>query len=174
MKYSEKLKDPRWQRKRLEVMQRDNFTCLACADNARPLNVHHKKYSGNPWEAPMDMLETLCETCHERRTKLNNSFLELPSNVAFSRFSNTIETERSILLKNNWQEILRLCRIEFQSFPKVGINDIWVNHIIDTPNSEELFVHTTQDYDRLGKELNCVISQYMGWDVWVTVEKAIF
>jgi len=25
--YSEKLKDPRWQKKRLEILSRDNFTC---------------------------------------------------------------------------------------------------------------------------------------------------
>ncbi len=82
MKYSEKLKDPRWQRKRLEVMQRDDFTCLVCGDKSTTLNVHHKQYSGNPWDAALDQLETLCEVCHEKRSELNKFFLSIPSKLA--------------------------------------------------------------------------------------------
>lgn len=69
MSYSEKLKDPRWQRKRLEVFNRDNFTCLFCASSLKPLNVHHVIYSrfGEPWELPTPLLQTVCELCHEER-----------------------------------------------------------------------------------------------------------
>lgn len=63
--YSEKLKDPRWQRKRLEVFQRDGFTCQCCNDDKKTLHVHHKKYSGEPWEANLGDLTTLCEDCHQ-------------------------------------------------------------------------------------------------------------
>ncbi len=77
MKYSDKLKDPRWQRLRLEVMNRDDFTCRSCNDRASTLNVHHKQYSGNPWDAPLEALETLCELCHERRGRANKLFLDL-------------------------------------------------------------------------------------------------
>lgn len=64
--YSEKLKDPRWQRKRLEVMQRDNFACCQCGDAESTLNVHHLKYhkSGDPWMTDDENLVTLCENCH--------------------------------------------------------------------------------------------------------------
>lgn len=65
MKYSEKLKDPRWQKKRLEILQRDNFTCQLCEDKTTTLHIHHKKYTGEPWEAPEEDLVTLCEHCHE-------------------------------------------------------------------------------------------------------------
>jgi 5-methylcytosine-specific restriction endonuclease McrA len=77
MKYSEKLRDPRWQKKRLEVMNRDNFTCLACGDSKSTLNVHHMYYNGNPWDAHIDSLETLCETCHKNRSDLNKMFMGL-------------------------------------------------------------------------------------------------
>jgi hypothetical protein len=63
--YSDKLKDPRWQRKRLEIMGRDNFTCVACANTDRTLTVHHLWYTGEPWEAPDSDLQTLCEPCHD-------------------------------------------------------------------------------------------------------------
>lgn len=64
--YSEKLKDPRWQKKRLEIMQRDYFTCQECGDNKNQLHIHHKTYkSGNdPWDYRDDNFETLCNNCH--------------------------------------------------------------------------------------------------------------
>lgn len=62
--YSEKLKDPRWQKKRLEIMERDNFTCVHCEDKETTLNVHHKKYNGEPWKSKNEDLETVCEDCH--------------------------------------------------------------------------------------------------------------
>ena len=66
MTYSEKLKDPRWQKKRLEIMQRDNFSCRNCGDKKSTLNVHHIKYPKNagPWSGDDDDKITLCENCH--------------------------------------------------------------------------------------------------------------
>jgi hypothetical protein len=64
MSYSDKLKSPKWQKKRLEVLNRDNFTCCKCGDTETELQVHHLKYTGEPHEAPMEDLETLCKHCH--------------------------------------------------------------------------------------------------------------
>ncbi|MGF6636791.1 HNH endonuclease [Paraburkholderia sp. MM6662-R1] len=65
--YAEKLRDPRWQRRRLEIMQRDNFACTECGDTESTLNVHHRRYirGVEPWDCPTAMLVTLCERCHE-------------------------------------------------------------------------------------------------------------
>jgi 5-methylcytosine-specific restriction endonuclease McrA len=67
MTYADKLKDPRWQRRRLEIMQRDNFTCQNCGDNKTTLHVHHKIYVRNadPWIYGDVALVTLCEPCHK-------------------------------------------------------------------------------------------------------------
>lgn len=71
--YSEKLRDPRWQRKRLEVMQRDDFKCRMCGATDKTLNVHHCYYSLDrtrmPWEYELESLKTLCEECHECETE---------------------------------------------------------------------------------------------------------
>jgi hypothetical protein len=66
-RYAEKLRDPRWQRMRLEVMQRDGFSCQECGDTQTTLNVHHKHYlrGRDPWQYPLTALETLCENCHK-------------------------------------------------------------------------------------------------------------
>ena len=65
--YSDLLKSPKWQKKRLEIMKRDKFTCKLCGDTETQLHVHHKKYiSGNdPWDYDNKLLVTLCEDCHE-------------------------------------------------------------------------------------------------------------
>lgn len=68
--YWEMLRDPRWQQKRLKVMERDKWTCRDCGNKAGTFNVHHCYYvRGNaPWDYPDESLVTLCEKCHERRT----------------------------------------------------------------------------------------------------------
>lgn len=52
--YWQLLKDPRWQRKRLEVLNRANFACRECGGTDLTLHVHHRYYiSGRkPWEYP--------------------------------------------------------------------------------------------------------------------------
>ena len=65
--YAEKLRDPRWQKKRLEVFERDEWTCRGCGECDKTLNVHHRYYlSGiEPWEYEIESLITYCNECHE-------------------------------------------------------------------------------------------------------------
>lgn len=67
MIYSEKLKSPKWQKKRLEIMNRDGFQCQMCFDTEETLTVHHKYYTKGkqPWQYDNECLITLCEDCHE-------------------------------------------------------------------------------------------------------------
>lgn len=81
MTYSEKLKDPRWQKRRLEIMSRDAFKCVWCGCAEKTLHVHHESYKAGlePWEYADDVLQTLCESCHELQhlglTKLEEALL---------------------------------------------------------------------------------------------------
>lgn len=79
--YSELLKDPRWQRKRLEIFQLDAFQCRDCNSKEKMLNVHHLYYLKDalPWEYPNSALVTLCSDCHERArsTRWQQAFLDL-------------------------------------------------------------------------------------------------
>jgi len=69
--YTDQLKHPKWQRRRLEIMQRDGFACKRCSADDKTLNVHHKLYHSGaaPWEYADDELVTLCEDCHEAEHK---------------------------------------------------------------------------------------------------------
>lgn len=64
--YAELLKDPRWQKKRLEVFQRANWKCENCGDSKSELHVHHTFYDGRePWEYLESSLVCLCKCCHD-------------------------------------------------------------------------------------------------------------
>jgi hypothetical protein len=78
--YSEKLKDPRWQKKRLEVLQNDEFTCQFCGDVETELHVHHKTYvkGRQPWEYDLTNFVTCCKHCHTIAEDLKKAFSEIP------------------------------------------------------------------------------------------------
>ena len=72
--YSEKLKDPRRQKKRLEILDSAGWRCEDCGcglQDGREFHVHHTAYiSGkDPHEYGQDLLMSLCVDCHERRQK---------------------------------------------------------------------------------------------------------
>lgn len=76
--YAQKLRDPRWQKRRLEIFQRDGFQCRACKTKEVELHVHHLKYTGSdPWDAENGDLETLCSECHKAREDANRWMIEL-------------------------------------------------------------------------------------------------
>lgn len=64
--YAQKLRDPRWQKKRLEVMQDRDFCCEICGDSESTLNIHHKQYlkGYEPWDYNIQQLSCICERCH--------------------------------------------------------------------------------------------------------------
>lgn len=70
--YNEVLQDPRWQRKRLSVLERSGWKCEWCGDGTKNLQVHHGYYGRTegklrqPWEVPDEVLYTLCVRCHEK------------------------------------------------------------------------------------------------------------
>lgn len=66
--YAEKLLDPRWQKKRLEVFSRDSFMCQECGAEGKTLHLHHKYYlrDKEPWEYDNSFLVTLCCDCHKK------------------------------------------------------------------------------------------------------------
>jgi hypothetical protein len=67
MSYAELLCDPRWQRRRLEIMNLAGFACERCHSKSTTLNVHHVQYVRGrmPWEYEDSELRCLCEPCHK-------------------------------------------------------------------------------------------------------------
>lgn len=64
--YRDKLRDPRWQRVRLLIFERDGWQCVHCGAKDKELHVHHFAYVGkDPWDTPKWLLRTLCRDCHD-------------------------------------------------------------------------------------------------------------
>jgi hypothetical protein len=61
-------KSPLWQKKRLEILERDDYQCQGCGDKESQLQVHHGYYEKGLklWEYDNDTLWTYCESCHKQ------------------------------------------------------------------------------------------------------------
>jgi hypothetical protein len=72
------LLDPRWQRRRLQVLDRAGFACECCGDTSSTLHVHHRIYrkGAAPWEYADEELRALCENCHEAEHQMRRSIDE--------------------------------------------------------------------------------------------------
>lgn len=65
--YKEQISHPNWQKKRLEILNRDEWACKFCGDKETTLHVHHKSYEWGkkPWEYEESNFISLCEDCHD-------------------------------------------------------------------------------------------------------------
>lgn len=85
MDYQEQLRDPRWQKKRLEVLERAGFACEECSNATKELQVHHRYYNRGAmaWEYGFEVLRCLCVDCHKRRTELDKFLKIALGNIGF-------------------------------------------------------------------------------------------
>jgi 5-methylcytosine-specific restriction endonuclease McrA len=67
LSYEDQLKTDEWKNKRLDIVERDNYTCYLCGYHGLLVNVHHLRYIRGKmaWEYPDNLLITLCRGCHK-------------------------------------------------------------------------------------------------------------
>lgn len=72
--YREMLRTPQWQRRRLEIFERDGFRCTVCGADDAELHVHHRYYifGRPPWEYEDESLLSMCGECHRAETERTN------------------------------------------------------------------------------------------------------
>lgn len=80
--FKEQYQSDYWKRKRLEIIRRDGWKCLACFGTNKVLQVHHLYYEKDKfiWEYDDDAYVTLCKDCHEI---IHNDLKKLGGLVAF-------------------------------------------------------------------------------------------
>lgn len=81
--YPAKLRDPRWQKKKNGILERDSYRCQMCKSTDRTLSVHHLAYSGEPWDVQDSELITLCCNCHEEVERAVKAVRRLTANAVF-------------------------------------------------------------------------------------------
>ena len=99
--YKEQLKSPKWQKRRLEILQRDSFTCQICGATDKQLHVHHLTYiPGNDiWDYDDYRLITLCEDCHSEEHDCFNEINGLQIVLQSIRAEGFTNTEIRYLLE---------------------------------------------------------------------------
>jgi hypothetical protein len=74
--YREQLLDPRWQKMRLHVFERDGWKCRCCGKEDKTLHAHHSHYrdgAEGPWDYDAQTIITVCATCHENEHEVLSS-----------------------------------------------------------------------------------------------------
>jgi hypothetical protein len=109
MTYYEKLKDPRWQKLRLEVFERENWTCQDCGAKDKTLHAHHKFYKkgSDPWEYDNRHLMCVCDECHNMRHYVINELQEVISSFSIPmlhRFASIIVNTSILVLFKKSQD----------------------------------------------------------------------
>lgn len=146
MTYAQKLKDPRWQKKRLEILDRDDFKCQNCHTTTESLHVHHIAYTnGEPWEINADLLITLCENCHETETvELKKSSQNLISAVKSKSFNSKDINKFALLIEK--MPIRHINDVQIAALEHALSNGQYIdklieeyfNHLKNLDTSEEL------------------------------------
>lgn len=120
--YTEKFKDPRWQKKRLEILERDEWECKICLEDSITLNVHHKyyDYGKDPWEYPSIAFSTICEHCHyKEKVNMRDAIKDLEDTLKRTGFlSADIQSLRAAIegvsdlsnINNAWEIIKKLSK----------------------------------------------------------------
>lgn len=108
--YQEKLKHPKWQKLRLEIMKRDKFKCKICKDEETTLNIHHLAYTTQDvWNEPKENLVTVCEHCHIEieNIKSNNKIIDF-KNIYIEKSDNWKSGSRIMLIAYNGDVSIRI------------------------------------------------------------------
>ena len=67
MNYAQQIKHPSWQKKRLDVLEQNEFKCQECGASEEELHVHHPVYRRGAmiWQYETEELQCLCHKCHK-------------------------------------------------------------------------------------------------------------
>jgi len=97
--YADQYKDPRWQKKRLEILDRDEFQCQHCGDSKSQLHVHHRvyEYGRDVWDYDNDLLVTYCNSCHQYAHQLSSDLKSVSSEIMEGWLLDSIEINIHIL-----------------------------------------------------------------------------
>lgn len=135
--YRKQLRSPLWQRRRLEIFERDNWTCQQCGARNRELQVHHRWYVPGtaPWEVPDKALITLCHICH-KDIAMNNAEVTVLQKTMIPDTYGSLRCAHSSL--GIWY------------FAKLDVEHIVIAHIKKTKGKEAL--------------LETIWTHYMLWD----------
>jgi hypothetical protein len=121
MNYSDQIKSPKWQKKRLEILGLRGFKCEICGDEENQLHVHHRFYIKNrkAWEYDNDVFQVLCQKCHEK-------IHEKEKQPNFTEFElNLIESIRENKVPNREIRSLSYLLNQYKDYYDLFLSEFW-------------------------------------------------
>lgn len=127
--------DPRWQEKRLRIMDRDGFTCICCASTEKTLHVHHRAYEKGKriWDTPEADLITLCEDCHENVEAMVRDVRSIGDRIQWMHMTRMCDYNPIDLLQDLSREACRNPLWGIDAMKK--FEDLVVSLIVSSPHS---------------------------------------
>jgi hypothetical protein len=121
--YYELLRDPRWQKKRLQIMDRAGFRCEHCDEDPQTLNIHHSYYEKGlkPWEYPDESLHCLCEKCHKKTQNIKAQINRLIGTVPLTYQTQILGYVAALAMDNDSNEVFEVTDYEMA----YGIGDYY-------------------------------------------------
>ena len=123
--YAEKLRDPRWEKKRTKILIRDSRKCKICDNWDVPMNVHHSYYIWNnePWDYPDKSLITLCKYCHEYLQELTRD----KKNYKNYLINHVLEFGLTKFAEECFKEPVTYCVTIMRTSPSGDPYETWLN-----------------------------------------------
>lgn len=99
LSYYEQLKHPLWQKKKAEIMNRDEFKCTICNCDTKQLSVHHLCYFPDTliWEYDNELMQTVC---FEHHNQLTYDIPKIAGIIAFNCIKNKLDLNTIIDILN--------------------------------------------------------------------------
>jgi hypothetical protein len=139
MNYSDKLKSPLWQKKRLEILKANKWKCKLCKDEETTLHVHHNSYEQGrePWEYPNSNFTVLCEHCHFEVENLKKDDDKFNINyIQIYKITTWINAPKVVFIKNIHQ---RITILKIYDNNLKCIQELYFGRIIDQKKISKIF-----------------------------------
>lgn len=104
MSYAQQLKHPKWQKKRLEVLEAAGWACEWCGDTETTFHVHHKQYrkGAMAWEYAREELAALCEKCHSEEHEAKKELDALLAEMDVTSVKRMVGYAKALFAMSRW------------------------------------------------------------------------
>ncbi len=127
MSYYDDLKSPKWQKKRLEILDKHFFSCQECQTESKQLHVHHMWYESGKkaWDYPDQCYKVLCEDCHNEfhKTKLRIEKYLSTTDLAFHKQILELIIKDDMVVFTLLQTINVLCTMDYRDGLRDGVKN---------------------------------------------------